>query len=402
VTRVVVVGGGIVGCASAYYLAREGVEVELLEQNEVAYGASGRNPGFVWLHCRNPGFALDVSIAGRNLYDTLAEELPLPFEFRASGGLMFFTTSEQGAVFEQFVEARRQDGLDMELVDGAEVRRLAPPIRPDVLGASYCSQDAHINTPLLVRSLAEGARREGAVIREGVTATGLRRDGDRVVGVETGEGIVEADHVVIASGVWATELLKTAGIDAGVGGERLQVVSTFPIAERIQPVVYGPLAAKQYTLFRDLPAWDPAAFTEPYESEDAIELLELVAQREDGSVLLGCPMDYPAEIDLRPTLAGLQATAIRISEDFPGLANAPIDRTWAGMLPYTADTAPIIDEIEPGLFAAIGHVYGNAAGPMTGRLISQLVLDQRPELDLEEARFGRDLALPAAGEPVRW
>jgi glycine/D-amino acid oxidase-like deaminating enzyme len=402
VTRVVVVGGGIVGCASAYYLARENVEVELLESEQVAYGASGRNPGFVWLHCRNPGFALDISIAGRKLYDTLAEELPLPFELRDSGGLMFFTSPEQGEVFSQFVDARREHGLDMELVDGAEVRRLVPPIRPDVLGGSFCPQDAHINTPLLVRSLAEGARRQGATVREGVTATGLRRDGDRVAGVETSEGLVEADHVVVASGVWATELLREAGITAGVGGERLQVISTFPIAERIQPCVYGPLAAKQYTLFRDLPAWDPAAFTEPYESEDAIELLELVAQRADGSVLLGCPMDYPAEIDLRPTLAGIAATAIRISEDFPGLVNAPIDKTWAGMLPYTADTAPIIDEIEPGLFAAIGHVYGNAAGPMTGRLIAQLILDQQPELDLEEARFDRDLALPAAGEPVRW
>ena len=87
-TRVAIVGGGIVGCSCAYYLAREGVEVTLLEQHEVAYGASGRNPGFVWLHGRNPGFALDVSLAGRALYDTLAEELPLPFEFRPSGGVM--------------------------------------------------------------------------------------------------------------------------------------------------------------------------------------------------------------------------------------------------------------------------------------------------------------------------
>ena len=137
-TRVAIVGGGIVGCSCAYYLAREGVEVTLLEQHEVAYGASGRNPGFVWLHCRNPGFALDVSLAGRALYDTLAEELPLPFEFRPSGGVMFFLTPEQGVVFEQFVAARNADGLEMELIDGAEIRRLAPPIRPDVLGGSYC------------------------------------------------------------------------------------------------------------------------------------------------------------------------------------------------------------------------------------------------------------------------
>jgi glycine/D-amino acid oxidase-like deaminating enzyme len=397
-----VVGGGIVGCASAYYLARAGAEVVLLEQNEVAYGASGRNPGFVWLHGRNPGFALDVSLAGRRLYDTLVDELPLPFEFRPSGGVMFFLTPEQGEVFEQFVEARNADGLQMELIDGAEVRRLAPPIRPDVLGGSYCPLDAHINTPLLVRSLAEGARRQGATIREGVTVTALRRDADRISGVETSDGFVAADAVVVAAGVWARDLLGAAGITAAVGGERLQVISTFPIAERIEPAMYGPLAAKQYTLFRDLPGWDADAFTEDWESEDAVEMLELVAQRADGSVLMGCPMDYPEEIDLRPTLAGLAAAARRIHEDFPGLSNAAIDRTWAGMLPFTSDTAPIIDEIEPGLFAAIGHIYGNAVGPMTGRLISQLVLGHEPEVDLSEVRFDRDLVLPGAGEAVRW
>ena len=401
-TRVAIVGGGIVGCSCAYYLAREGVEVTLLEQHEVAYGASGRNPGFVWLHGRNPGFALDVSLAGRALYDTLAEELPLPFEFRPSGGVMFFLTPEQGVVFEQFVAARNADGLEMELIDGAEIRRLAPPIRPDVLGGSYCPLDAHINTPLLVRSLAEGARRQGAYIREGVTATGLRRDGDRAAGVETSDGLVEADAVVVAAGVWSRQLLGDAGITAAVGGERLQVISTFPIAERIEPAMYGPLAAKQYTLFRDLPGWDAEAFTEEWESQDAVEMLELVAQRADGSVLMGCPMDYPAEIDLRPTLAGLAAAARRIHEDFPGLSNAAIDRTWAGMLPFTSDTAPIIDELEPGLFGAIGHIYGNAVGPMTGRLISQLVLGRKPEVDLAEVRFDRDLALPGAGEAVRW
>ena len=171
---VIIVGGGIVGCSTAYFLAREGVPVVLLEQHEISWGASGRNPGFVWLHCRNPGFALDISLAARELYPQLVEELPLPFEFRESGGLIFYLTPDQGDVVEEFVAARRRDGLPMEMIEGAEVRRLVPPIREDVLGASYCPADAHINTPLFVRSLAEGARRHGADIREGVTVTDAR------------------------------------------------------------------------------------------------------------------------------------------------------------------------------------------------------------------------------------
>jgi glycine/D-amino acid oxidase-like deaminating enzyme len=400
--QVVVVGGGIVGCATAYFAAREGLDVTLLETREVGFGASGRNPGFVWLHCRNPGFALEISRAGRALYPELLAELPEAFEFRAEGGLIYFNTPEQGRVFEEFVAARRADGLDMELIDGAEVRRLVPPIRADVEGASFCTEDAQINTPTVVRALAAGARAEGADVREGVTVDGLVRSGDRVVGVTTDAGIVEADTVVIAAGAWSSQLLRQAGIDLAVGAERLQVVATHPLPRQIEPVVYGPLATKQYHLFRDLPSWDPDLFVTPYESELGIEMLQLVSQRANGEILMGCPMDYPADLDYRPTLAGLGATARAIAEDFPGLAAAPIDRVWAGVLPYTTDMAPVIDEAEPGLLIAAGHVFGNAAGPMTGRLITQLIQGREPEIDISECRFGRSLGRIDPGVPARW
>jgi glycine/D-amino acid oxidase-like deaminating enzyme len=399
---VVVVGGGIVGCATAYYAAREGLNVTLLESKEIAFGASGRNPGFVWLHCRNPGFALEISRAGRKLYPELLEELPEPFEFRANGGMIYFNTPEQGRVFEEFVAARRADGLDMELIEGAEVRRLCTPIRPDVEGASFCSEDAQINTPTVVRALAAGARREGADLREGVTVEGFVRSGDRVVGVTTDAGTFEADSVVVAAGAWSTPLLKREGIDLAVGAERLQVVCTHPLPQQIQTVVYGPLATKQYHLFRDLPSWDLELFEAPYESEQGIEMLQLASQRANGEILLGCPMDYPADIDFRPTLSGIGATVRAISEDFPGLANAPIDRVWAGVLPYTTDMTPVIDEASPGLFVASGHVFGNAAGPMTGRIITQLIQGQEPEIDLSECRFGRTLGRTDTGVPARW
>jgi len=191
--KVVVVGGGIVGAASAYFLARAGVDVTLLEAETLAHGASGRNPGFVWLQGRNPGFALEVARAGRDLYGQLAEDLPLDFELRASGGLIFFTTPEQAAVARDFVAARCADGLPMELVDGDAVRRLVRPVRPDVVCGAYCAHDAHINTPLVVRALAAGAEREGATILEHRPVTALGSDGARIVGVETADGRMQAD-----------------------------------------------------------------------------------------------------------------------------------------------------------------------------------------------------------------
>ena len=95
------------------------------------------------------------------------------------------------------------------------------------------------------------------------------------------------------------------------------------------------------------------------------------------------------------------ATARAVAEDFPGLRDAPVDRVWAGLLPYTPDTLPIIDEAAPGLYLASGHVFGNAAGPMTGVLLSQLIRGQEPELDLGEVRLDRGLDLPD-GTVARW
>ena len=401
-TTVIVVGGGLVGTSTAYFAAREGMQVTLLEQEHAGYGASGRNPGFVWLHCRNPGWAMQISLAGRALYEDLRRDLPVPFEFRADGGLIYFTTPEQGRVFEEFVVARRSDGLDMELIDGAEVRRQVGPIRPDVLGASFCHNDAQINTPTVVAALAAGARFEGVEVREGVEMTELIRDGDRVVGVETNQGRFMADLVVVATGAWTRKLLAASGIEAHVGIERLQVLATAPRPLDIRPVVYGPLAAKQYSLFRDLPSWNQDDFMAPYEIESGNFCLQLVSQRANGETLLGCPMDYPSDVSHDVTLIGLRDTAQAISEDFPGLRDVPIVRMWAGVLPYTSDQLPIVDEVEPGLFLAAGHIFGNAAGPMTGKLLSQMLAGRDTEIDMSVCRFDRVLQSVDTGKPVNW
>lgn len=401
-TTVIVVGGGLVGTSTAYFAAREGMQVTLLEQEHAGYGASGRNPGFVWLHCRNPGWAMQISLAGRALYEDLLRDLPVPFEFRADGGLIYFTTPEQGRVFEEFVAARRADGLDMELIDGAEVRRQVGPIRPDVLGASFCHNDAQINTPTVVAALAAGAQSEGVDVREGVEMTELIRDGDRVVGVETNQGRFMADLVVVATGAWTRKLLAANGIKAHVGIERLQVLATAPRPLDIRPVVYGPLAAKQYSLFRDLPSWNQDDFMAPYEIETGNFFLQLVSQRANGETLLGCPMDYPSDVTHDVTLIGLRDTAQAISDDFPGLRNVPIVRMWAGVLPYTSDQLPIVDEVEPGLFLAAGHIFGNAAGPMTGKLLSQMLAGRDTEIDMSGCRFDRVLQSVDPGDPVNW
>ncbi|WP_423181259.1 NAD(P)/FAD-dependent oxidoreductase [Arthrobacter sp. NyZ413] len=401
-SSVLVVGGGLVGTSTAYFAAREGLNVTLLEQKHVAYGASGRNPGFVWLHCRNPGWALDVSLKGRDLYDQLRHDLPVPFEFRAEGGLIYFHDDRQEAVFKEFVAARQADGLDMSLIDGKEVKSLVGPVRNDVVGASFCANDAQINTPTVVAALAAGARAEGARLQEGVTVTKLIVADGRVIGVETNEGNFFADTVVIATGAWTQKLMQASGYDVPVGRERLQIMATKPLPRQIRPVVYGPNATKAYSLFRNLPSWDDELFRSRIEEETGFSLLTLASQRANGEILIGCPMDYPGDVDLFPTLGGLSALTEDILADFPGLRGAGIDRVWAGVLPFTSDMVPIVDEIFPGLIVGAGHVFGNSSGPMTGKLISQMLLGEQLEVDMTEVRWNRELDPVIPGHSVQW
>lgn len=399
---IIVVGGGLVGASTAYFAAREGIDVTLLEMKERGYGASGRNPGFVWLHCRNPGWALDISLAGRALYDELKEDLPVPFGFRTDGGLIYFTDERQAPVFEQFVAARKADGLDMSLIGNAEVRDLVGPIRPDVLGASFCSNDAQINTPTVVNALVEGAIAQGAKVLEGVEVQRLIASDGTIIGVESDHGNFMADAVVVATGAWTEKLMAANDVDARVGRERLQVVALEPLPMQIKPVVYGPLTAKQYTLFRDLPAWDEDAFITDEERRTGAWMLALAAQRANGEILFGCPMDYPGDINMSTSVSGIRSVLEYIERDFPGLAEASLDRVWAGVLPFTSDMVPIIDEIMPGLVVAAGHVFGNSSGPMTGKLVAQMLCEQTPELDMSEVRYGRELDPIIPGQIVHW
>lgn len=400
---IIVVGGGLVGTSTAYHAAKAGLDVTLVEQKTLAHGASGRNPGFVWLHCRNRGWALDVSFKGVELLKQLREDLPVPFEFRQEGGLIYFTDERQRPAMAEFVEARSRDGLDMELLDSAATKAKVGPIRDDVLGASFCANDAQIKTPTVVAALAAGAVAHGARVLENHAVTQLLRSGDEVIGVRTLDGDFYADTVVIATGAWTQHFMRdTLGLDVRVGRERLQVMATEKQPKMIGPLVYGPETAKVYTLFRDLPSWDEDAFTTDIERELGHTMLTLAAQRADGEILLGCPLDYPDHVDLRPTLDGLGAISRLIARDMPGLAHAAIDRVWAGVLPFTSDMVPIVDFASPGLFIAAGHVFGNSSGPMTGKLVVQMILGEETDVDMHETRWDRPLDPIVPGQSVVW
>ena len=387
---VLVVGGGIVGAATAYFLAQRGFKTLLLEGRSWAWGASGRNPGFQWLHTRKAGLQMELAMAGRRLSDRLAEELD-GFEFRRSGGMIYFFDEKQRPLMESFVAERRAAGLPMELIDGAAARAHCPALSPKVLGASFNPLDAHQDTRALVEAFARAAERAGATVRTGVPVDRLLVEKGRVVGAAAGEETFHAGTVVLATGVWTAKLLEPLSVAVPIAAMRLQVIETEPARFRFEPLLYGPTALKQYAFIRDLEGYSEAGATHPLEARHpGIEFLELAAQRADGRVLLGCPMDFPG-LDDRPTVAGIGLTLAVLAERMPALADLSIERVWAGLLPQTPDALPILGPV-PGLEGLVlnaGHVFGNLAGPISGLMVAQKLAGERPQFDLSLFAYDR-------------
>jgi glycine/D-amino acid oxidase-like deaminating enzyme len=394
-TDVLVIGGGIVGAATAYQLAKRGASVTLLEADRLASGATGRNLGYIWVHTRRPGPELELVMATRNELEGLPEELGADFGLRTNGGLIYFTSEAQDVVMREFVDRRTADGVPMRLLDGDEARAMAPILPETVLGATYCPLDAQVDPNQYVRAFAAAAQRAGARVVEGAAARTFETDGRRITRVQTDIGPISAGQVVLATGAWSPFLAAGLGIELPIHPMRLQVVQTEPMPPRLDVVLYGPAAVKQYAIFRELPSYRHEAFATALEDRLGLALLESACQTADGSYLLGIAMDFPG-FDWRPDLAGVSLVAEGMAAALPELSAARFARAWAGVLPMTSDSLPVIDRA-PGfndLIIAAGHVFGNGAGPTTGRLVADLVCGTEPAIDMMPFRAIRPTLKP--------
>jgi glycine/D-amino acid oxidase-like deaminating enzyme len=394
---VLVIGGGIVGAASAYHMARRGLSVTLLEANELAYGATGRNLGYIWLHTRRVGPEVDLVMHLRRELEELPGIFDDDFGLRTEGGLLYVHTEAQLETLREFVEQRQTDGVDVRLLDGDEARALAPILPDTVIGASYCPLDAQMESDRYVRGFAAAAQRDGARILEKAPVRSLERQGDRIARVVTDRETFTPGHVVVAAGAWTPELLRQVGVDVPIHPMRLQIVQTTPMARSLGPILYGPGAVKQYKIFRELSSFRREDWLNEAEDRHGKVLLEALCQRADGSFLLGCAMDYPGFV-WEPDLAGVALVTESLPAIIPALRGAKFARAWAGILPYTTDNLPIIDAV-PGLddvVVAAGHVFGNAAGPTTGRIVADLISGGDPIMDISPFRADR----PGLHDPV--
>jgi sarcosine dehydrogenase len=228
--RFVVIGGGIIGCSTAYHLARDHkAEVVLLEQGQLTSGSTWHAAGLVG-QLRSSASITKVLKYSVDLYKRLDEETGLATGWKMTGCLRLACNQDRWTEFRRLATTARSFGMEMHLISPAEVKAMWPLMEvSDLVGASYLPSDGQASPSDITQSLAKGARMHGARIFENVRVTGFEMKGERIVAVLTDQGRVACETVVNCAGQWARQVGALAGIEVPLQPVKHQYIVTEPI-----------------------------------------------------------------------------------------------------------------------------------------------------------------------------
>jgi glycine/D-amino acid oxidase-like deaminating enzyme len=407
---IVIIGAGIVGCATAYYLAKRGLSVVVLERGTVASEQSSRAWGFVRQQGRHD---LEVPMAAEaiRIWDKLAGELQADLEYVRRGILVLAETDEDMARIEDGARVARGHGLGTRLLNASELRAVIPGIAGPWRAALFTDSDGHAEPRKVTEAFARAAERRNAIFLPDTAALGIETGGGRVSGVATRRGSIRAGTVLCAAGTGTSDLLRIVGISLPLQVIRTYVAETRETRPFTQTAGWGPYVSFRPTgrgtfyigtgyrdtgtefdilptSFRHLGFFLPTyrknwRYVRPrLGKEFAGELARLVTH--------GVAEAPPREPRLNQ--GRLDFVERHFYELFPHLSGLGLKRRWAGRIDMTPDLLPIMDKFErpEGLYIGAGFSgHGFALGPVTGRLMSELIADGRPSLDLRAFRSRR-------------
>lgn len=367
---VIIIGGGVVGCAAAYYLAKKGVtDVIVLEADKsIGHGGSSRNGGGVRQSGRDVRELPYAMYAVQNMWPTLSEELGMDVEYYQRGNLRLGKTDAHLNKLNTLASNAQALGLDMHVIDGKEVKEICPYLSDEIIGASWCPTDGHAN-PLLTtlayykRALEMGVR----FFTEAKVQTLKKIKGAlRQVILETGE-IFEGEQVIVAAGYESRFLARTVGIDVPMTRYFEEALVT-EMQPRMFDIMLGTADADFYG-----------------------------HQAQHGSFVFGSESGLEEATDMAPE--ELRTSALTLSAGcravmgyIPMLADAKIVRSWGGWLDLCYDGVPVISKVKevPGLILACGFTgHGFGTAPSVGLMLAQMVLGEETVVDISALRYDR-------------
>jgi glycine/D-amino acid oxidase-like deaminating enzyme len=335
--EVLVVGGGVVGAAIAFGIARAGAPVTLLDQGDIAHRASRGNFGLVWMQSKGDGFPRYARWCREAVdnWPSLAKELleltGVDVALQQSGGFWIGFSDAEMRAREAMLEKLRHTGpgIPFEMLDRAALKERLPAIGPTVAGGSFCPLDGHVNPLRLLHALHAGLTALGGRICSSVDVMHVVHDKDKGgFSVSTNEGRTwRAPRVVLAAGLGNKELAEQVGLHAPVKPNRGQVL----ITERLEPFLPCPTNKARQT--------------------------------NEGTVQLGYSVE-DVGLDDSTTVSAIEWIAKRSVATFPILSNVRLVRAWGALRVMTPDGSPIYQESTscPGAFVATSHSGVSLAG----------------------------------------
>ncbi len=385
----VVVGGGIIGCSVAYHLALllpRTSRIVLLDRGPIAGATSGSCMGHLMVTPDDPQEYAFTATSVR-MWRELAERCG-GFDYNPTGALYLADADEDLELLPVLHRQFAENGDRADILDGKQLRDIEPGLADDLPGALYYPGDGVVLPMLACGVLLREAQRSNAnvVIRPDCAVTGFLRDGERIAGVATAQGPIATRTVVNAAGVWAPDLAELCGqprlpIYPRAGNLAITGHHVSPIRTQLLEVSYLRFA-------------HGAAKVDPTRTDDAGGHAVNMQPQTNGGCLIGSTRQFRG-MDRTLNRELLHRSLLRAQRYAPGLAAAPIVRTWVGLRPYSIDKHPLLGPwpTVPGLWLAGGHEgLGISLAMISGLLLAQQIaglptaIDHTPYLP---ARFVR-------------
>lgn len=356
-TDVVIIGGGVIGCAIAYYLRKVGIDVIVLEQGEIGAQASSAAAGLLAPlgPLSGPGPFADLLLASFALFPSLVPELEdasgLHLEYEQTGALRTVRNPKRVAHLKKRMEAWQPLGLKMEWLTGDEARQGEPLLNTDIQAAIYAPEESQIQAPQVVKAFAQAACNLGAKIYDHEEVIGIQRESSRVTSMQLAhDETIPCRHLILATGAWSAHYEEWFGITLPVSPQRGQIICFRQPSQPLHHIIFG-------------------------------EAIYLAPKGEH--ILVGATKE-DAGFDVQVTEEGtswLRNSAIKL---VPDLKHSMIEASWAGLRPKTPDTKPILGKA-PGwenVILATGHnSVGIILSAITGKTIAELIATENtPEI----------------------
>ncbi|MDC3413491.1 glycine oxidase ThiO [Aquibacillus sp. 3ASR75-11] len=361
----IIVGGGVIGGAIAYSLAKRGKKVLLLEKDRLANKASGAAAGMLAAQAEldEDGPLFQLAKKSRDLFPALKKDIKelsgIDIGLINKGMLKIALTKQEEQEYKRIIAIQQRAGEQVQWLTGEEAREKEPALSNTVLGAMYIEKDGQVEAPQLTLGFLKSAAALGVVIKEHIEVQSFHYENGNVAGVITNEGDFISNNVIVAGGAWSNKLLQDSELK----------LEAYPVkGECFSVCTHRPLFSS--TIFSH------GCYLVP---------------KQGGRIIVGATV-IPKTFDQSVTVDGISLLIERAKSLVPSIGEAEWEKVWAGIRPQTADGLPYLGEHPTckGLFVATGHFRnGILLSAITGEVVSDLVEDKPTEMDLTPFRLDR-------------